>query len=64
MLEWVAIPFSGGSSWPRDWTWVSHIVGKFITNWAPREALKQLKEMPINVITGGYITLISEFEVL
>ena len=25
MLEWVAIPFSRGSSWPRDWTCVSYI---------------------------------------
>ena len=24
-LEWVAISFSRGSSWPRDWTWVSCI---------------------------------------
>ena len=23
ILEWVAISFSKGSSWPRDWTWVS-----------------------------------------
>ena len=23
ILEWVAIPFSRGSSWPREWTWVS-----------------------------------------
>ena len=23
ILEWVAIPFSRGSSWPRDGTWVS-----------------------------------------
>ena len=22
ILEWVAIPFSRSSSWPRDWTWV------------------------------------------
>ena len=22
ILEWVVIPFSRGSSWPRDWTWV------------------------------------------
>ena len=21
IMDWVAIPFSGGSSWPRDWTW-------------------------------------------
>ena len=29
MLEWVAIPFSEGSSQPRDWTWVSCITGRF-----------------------------------
>ena len=34
ILEWVAIPFSTGSSWPRDWTWVSCIAGRFFTVWA------------------------------
>ena len=34
ILEWVAIPFSRGSSWPRDQTQVSHIAGKFFTVWA------------------------------
>ena len=29
MLEWVAIPFSRGSSQPRDQTQVFHIAGKF-----------------------------------
>ena len=29
ILEWLAIPFSRESSWPRDWTQVSHIVGRF-----------------------------------
>ena len=24
ILEWVAITFFRGSSWPRDWTWVSY----------------------------------------
>jgi len=38
ILEWVAIPFSRRSSWPRDWTWVSCIVGRFFTIWATREA--------------------------
>ena len=38
ILEWVAIPFSRGSSWPRDWTRVSCIAGGFFTVWAPREA--------------------------
>ena len=27
--EWVAIPFSRGSSQPRDWTWVTCIAGRF-----------------------------------
>ena len=38
ILEWVAIPFSKGSSQPRDWTQVSCIAGGFFTIWAPREA--------------------------
>ena len=38
ILEWVAYPFSRGSSWPRDRTQVSHIAGRFFTIWATREA--------------------------
>jgi len=38
ILEWVAIPFSRRSSQPRDQTQVSHIAGRFFTNWATREA--------------------------
>ena len=37
ILEWVAISFSKKSSWPRDWTQVSHIVGRHFTVWATRE---------------------------
>ena len=33
-LLWVAILFSRGSSQPRDQTQVSHIAGRFFTNWA------------------------------
>ena len=36
ILEWVAIPFSRGSSWPRDQAQVSHIAGRFFTYWASR----------------------------
>ena len=35
--EWVAFPFSSGSSWPRNLTGVSCIAGGFFTNWAIRE---------------------------
>ena len=37
ILEWVAISFSRRSSWPRDWTQVSCIVGRCFTIWATRE---------------------------
>ena len=40
LLEWVAISFSRGSSWPRDQTQVSCIAGRRFTIWAIREALK------------------------
>ena len=36
--EWVAMSFSRGSSWPRDWSQVSCTAGRFFTNWAMREA--------------------------
>ena len=35
--EWVAFPFSGGSSQPRDWAQVSGIADGFFTSWATRE---------------------------
>ena len=38
ILQWVAIPFSKGYSWPRDQTWISHIAGRLFTIWATREA--------------------------
>ena len=37
ILEWVASPFSRGSSQPRDRTWVSYIVGRFFIIWASSE---------------------------
>ena len=38
ILEWVAFPFSRGSSQPRDWTQVSRIAGIFFISWATGEA--------------------------
>ena len=52
ILEWVAIPFSRGSSWPRDPTRLSHIAGRFFTIWATRKA-------PIRIFI---ITLMIEME--
>ena len=39
ILEWVAILFSRGSSWPRDWTQVSCIAGRLFTIWATKESI-------------------------
>ena len=43
ILDWIAIPFSRGSSGSRDWTLVSLIVGWFFNNWATREAQMKVK---------------------
>ena len=40
ILDWVAYPFSSGSSRPRNQIGVSCIADKFFTNWAMREAMK------------------------
>ena len=43
ILEWVAaIPFSRGSSQPRDQTRVSGIAGRYFTTWTTREARDHL----------------------
>ena len=38
ILEWVAISFSRGSSWPRDWTPISCISRQILYYWGTREA--------------------------
>ena len=45
ILEWVAIPFSRGSSQPRGQTPVSCIAGRFFTILATREAPRMIKSM-------------------
>ena len=47
ILEWVAFPFSRGSSHPRDQTQVSHIAGRFFTIWTTREAQEYWSGWPI-----------------
>ena len=44
ILEWVAFPFSRGSSKPMDQMQFSHIAGGFFTSWATREAHFYYKE--------------------
>ena len=38
ILEWVAYPLSRGSSWPRNWSGVFCMAGRFFTSWGSREA--------------------------
>ena len=45
ILEWVAISSSRGSSQPRDWTWVSCLVGRRFNLWATREVPHASKVM-------------------
>ena len=47
ILEWLAFPFSRGSSQSRDWTQVSHTAGGFFTSWAIREAQQYWSGWPI-----------------
>ena len=42
ILEWVAFPFSRGSSQPRDWTQVSCIAGGFFTSWTTQKAQSKI----------------------
>ena len=51
ILEWVAIPFSRGSSRPRDRTQVSSIASRFFTSWATREAHSD-SEWALNSMPG------------
>ena len=44
ILEWVAYPFSRGSCWTRNWTWVSCTAGRFFTVWTTWEAFFPSRE--------------------
>ena len=50
ILKWIAIPFSRGSSQPRDWIQLSHIADRFFTIWATREV-----HLAPQMITNIYI---------
>ena len=43
LLEWLAIPFSRGSSQPWDWTQTSCTEGSFYTIWTTREAQRLIR---------------------
>ena len=57
-LEWVAIPFSKGSSRPRNQTQVSRIAGGFFAVWASREiTLYYIYSVQFSSVTQSCLTL-------
>ena len=52
-LEWVAVPFSGESSQPRDRTQVSHIAGGFFTSWATHTGSPRILEWVAHLFSSG-----------
>ena len=54
ILEWVAIPFSRGSSPPRDGAWVSCLAGRFFTIWLTRKTQHLFKTKLIKLLKTHY----------
>ena len=57
-LEWIAIPFSRISSWPRNWTPVSYIAGRFFTIWTTRETLNKYYPLSFPLIVVKLLSLV------
>ena len=47
ILEWVAYPFSSGSSQPRSRIGLSCLAGRLFANWAIREGMEANSEQPL-----------------
>ena len=54
ILKWAAIPFSRGSSWPRDWSWVYCIARRFFIVWVTRKWKKNRYLMLRNLTLFQY----------
>ena len=55
ILEWVAVLFSRGSSWPRDQTHISYIGRQILYHRATREALILVLETEIFRYSIGFV---------
>ena len=55
ILEWVASPFSSGSSQPSNWIEVSCIAGGIFTSWPTREAPVSLRLLLNKVSTDKHV---------
>ena len=56
ILEWVAIPFSKGSSQSRDQIWVSCITGRFLATAPPSEVAQSCLTLcdPVDCSLPGF----------
>ena len=61
ILVWVAMPYSRGSSWPRDWTLVSCIAGRFFIVRATTEAHQRVGSEEAPVIPSGVMSVQPEY---
>ena len=64
ILEWIAIPFSRGSSWSRDQTQVSHIAGGFFTFWATSCFILKLKVFFLFFWSDRFVVYVVSFNTL
>jgi len=60
ILIWVAIAFSGWSSWPMGWTRVSPLAGRCFNLWATREA--NWKKHKLESMLLGELSIISDMQ--
>ena len=60
IVECVATSFSRGPSWPRDWTQVFCIAGRFLIIWATRESQHHLLKV-IKLAWTFYISMLENF---
>ena len=64
ILEWVAVPFSRGSSWPSDRSWVSCITGRFFTIWATEKSHRKTFIPCNNIRTHAWCSVLSVVNML
>ena len=58
ILEWVAIPFSKGSSQPRDWIWVSCIAEQTLYHLSQQRSHQYQSLFPCCLVTRSCWTLL------
>ena len=55
IMQWVTLSFLQGSSWPRNWTEVSCIAGRFFTSWATKEVQDEHGlSQKVSSVKGGW----------